>query len=330
MKELLKGTSSVSSQTPGPQLVVCESQVDDQVIPEVGAQRIMVGPNSNTVYGWFNSDAAISTLGPRYFSGAMSINEFGFPAMSGGDLRQHSIEVISNLMDSKGQPENIIPIGANYCLDEPVNWISTVKRSSAARVVSLSAGNIISKETCENSASAKGIDSAKDQLLWVVAAGNEGKNGDLSDLKSCPVTLKQRPNMIVVGYGTKSALDQFSNFGVESVDLIADGASVANASDSASSFSTPRVAAVAAEIANSFPNLSISQIRLALLLAVDVNVRNPLAVRTGGFLNAAQALSLAAIWSQNSELTPAEVLSKWDSSRNGSKRIQFFKSRNLI
>jgi subtilisin family serine protease len=135
--------------------------------------------------------------------------------------------------------------------------------------------------------------------LYVVAAGNDGANADVSaNAYPCAIALA---NIICVGASDNAdKRAAFSNYGATSVDLFAPGVGIYSATIgsttayrylSGTSMATPHVAGAAALALAANPGASISFLRWSLLSSVDVKpALSGLAV-TGGRLNANAAVS---------------------------------------
>ncbi|MFZ9587649.1 MAG: S8 family serine peptidase, partial [Crocinitomicaceae bacterium] len=157
---------------------------------------------------------------------------------------------------------------------------------------------------------------SKDVLL-VHAAGNDAKNKDVED--SYPTRIlndgKWASNWIDVGASSsskkgKKLLADFSNYGAKSVDFFAPGvdiySTVPNAKyedASGTSMACPATAGVAAIIRGYFPELTASEVREVLMKTVvnynkevlipgaNKSAKMPETCITGGFVNAAEAVS---------------------------------------
>jgi subtilisin family serine protease len=135
-------------------------------------------------------------------------------------------------------------------------------------------------------------------ILNVFSAGNSSTNVDLTcDNPIC----FQLPSMINVAASDEmDALAFFSNYGVTNVDLAAPGVNILVADGIATngynpiftgtSAACPHVAGAAALLAAAYPFATISQIKSALLSAVDVLPAFTNKVRSQGRLNVARAI----------------------------------------
>lgn len=140
---------------------------------------------------------------------------------------------------------------------------------------------------------------AAPNVLFVVAAGNDGVDNDTTGSFPCNYDLA---NVVCVAASDSfDALPGFSNYGAGTVDLAAPGVNVLSTSPgnrtawmSGTSMATPHVAGVAALVRSLRPSASVAAIRATLLGSVDVMPSLRGCVATGGRLNAYRALSGAA------------------------------------
>ncbi len=133
-------------------------------------------------------------------------------------------------------------------------------------------------------------------MLFVAAAGNDGKNNDPSP--TYPSSYDSEAIVSVAATDHNDAVAFFSNYGAKSVDLGAPGVSILSTtpgggyqSFSGTSMATPHVAGVAALLKARFPSASLYGLKALLLRTVDA--KNTLAGKTttGGRLNAFTAVS---------------------------------------
>jgi hypothetical protein len=145
-------------------------------------------------------------------------------------------------------------------------------------------------------------------FLWVVGAGNDGERIDVASSRSCPSNLGARENLIVVAasHGDEDWISGESTYGSQFADIVADGMDPASPHGKpATSYSTPRVSAVAADLARKFPTLSVAAIRMALLTSAHIREGywgklQPAEVRSGGFLNPDKAEVAASLLASRS------------------------------
>jgi subtilisin family serine protease len=135
--------------------------------------------------------------------------------------------------------------------------------------------------------------------LYVVAAGNDGRNNDATPTYPCAYDL---PNIVCVGasdYNDQRAY--FSNYGTASVDLFAPGYFVYSTWPwvqmyepmSGTSMASPHVAGVAALARGAAPSLGTAALKQALLASVDRPPGVAGVSVTGGRLNADGAVAAA-------------------------------------
>lgn len=161
-----------------------------------------------------------------------------------------------------------------------INWVCSQRQAGVnVRVINISAStfeNRVSLADAIANAEAWGI-------LVVASAGNVGSNNDQTPRYPASYT-----NANVIAVGATDNTDaraifnqtQSSSFGANSVDLFAPGQSISvlngngtgTTTASGTSFSTPMVAGAAALLWSMKPDLTVAQVRAALLSTVDVPV----------------------------------------------------------
>ena len=140
---------------------------------------------------------------------------------------------------------------------------------------------------------------AHPNTLYVVAAGNAGRDNDTAPTYPCAYDLA---NIVCVGATDRTdARASFSNTGLWSVDLFAPGVQILSSTRdgthgwmSGTSMASPHVAGTAALLFAQDPTLTAGQAKQALLGTVDVLTGLAGLAVTGGRLNAASALAAPA------------------------------------
>ncbi len=146
-------------------------------------------------------------------------------------------------------------------------------------------------------------DSYEAGILFVAASGNGNILGNGVDNDRTPFypASYDVPNVIAVAASDgEDRLASFSNFGAQSVDLLAPGVGVRSTvprggyqSANGTSMASPHVAGTAALIWSAFPEATVDEVREAILSpgSVDSVPRGAEIVSSGGRLNAAKAIN---------------------------------------
>lgn len=182
--------------------------------------------------------------------------------------------------DANGCPGSAIIGGMAYAID------------NGGDVINLSFGGYGSGSTVMADAISEAVRAG---IVVVAAAGNDGNNNDVVPFYPAGYNID---GLISVAASNRSdALARFSSFGATSVDLAAPGQSVVGGSlpntwstGSGTSFSSPKVAGVAALIMAVRPDLSAQQVAGVIIGTVDVLAGLSGKVASGGRLNAGSAL----------------------------------------
>ncbi len=134
-------------------------------------------------------------------------------------------------------------------------------------------------------------------VIVVCAAGNDAQNTDLVPLY--PANYRLGNIISVASVNQSGELSEFSNYGLDSVDLGAPGEDIQStwmggtyAVISGTSMAAPHVAAVAALVISRYPNIGIHELRQRLIQSTVPLPSLAGKVITGGIINAYRALAL--------------------------------------
>lgn len=161
-------------------------------------------------------------------------------------------------------------------------------------IANISTANVMTRAACAASPIAETIAETADRGVWVVGAGNSGREGSIEKSLNCPQNLIG-PNMLKVASSSDGErIAPSSTYGENFVDIVANGcpAGEETCRTAGTSFAAPRVAAALSRLTNKFINTSPSELRLAALLTARVPTKGYwvsnsfLAVRSGGFFDA--------------------------------------------
>ncbi|MEK7690062.1 MAG: S8 family peptidase, partial [Bdellovibrionota bacterium] len=145
---------------------------------------------------------------------------------------------------------------------------------------------------------ADAINKAKDKgILFVAAAGNEGKDNDKPDEASYPAALDNDNLLAVAATDDQDGMASFSNFGTKSVDVGAPGVKVYSTvpgnqykAYSGTSMACPHTAGAAALVWATNPSVDYKKVKEALMNSADKVSSLVGKTVTGGRINVAKAI----------------------------------------
>ena len=224
----------------------------------------------------------------------------------------------------------VVPDGDEYDKDIALAIFYAVDHG--AKVINMSFGKSYSPEK-------KWIDSAvryaaQKDVLILHAAGNDSKDIDVAENYPNPYYLytnERAPNFMTIGASSDpkvsgSLAADFSNYGKQTVDVFAPGVKIYSTLPGGNNYgnlkgtsmATPVVSGIAALLRSYFPNLTAVQVKEAIEKSATVGTieietfkpgtTEPIALtelcRTGGFVNAANAVEYAAKMNIPTKKTP--------------------------
>jgi subtilisin family serine protease len=135
-------------------------------------------------------------------------------------------------------------------------------------------------------------------ILFVTAAGNSGKNNDEEAVRRYPCGYDRPTELCVTATNNNDRLPGWANYGPHTVDLAAPGVSIYSTLRNGSygylsggSMASPQVAGAAALILSVTPSLSAAALKAHILENVDKLPSLAGKVISGGRLNACRAIS---------------------------------------
>lgn len=228
---------------------------------------------TGSLMGWMNPTDASKLL--EFFFGVFDANW--------NTDGKHTREVLHDLVkDFKKGEAHVIPTDFGILLDGRHG--DELIRLSGSRILSMSAIYYVDESECN-----RAFASVKSDVLWILGAGNEGKENPKF---RCPQRLHRPDTKLVVAAGVNGMLADYSEYGKTYADIAADGTSYLGTHGS--SFAAPKVSNVALKIMDRFGDgISNAEVRLAILLGAKVDSANRLKVRSGGYLDQEGALNVA-------------------------------------
>ena len=200
--------------------------------------------------------------------------------------------------NSRIMPLKFIGSGGGFTADAiaAINYMTMMRqRGVNIRVANLSWGSTDSSRFLERAIT----DAGAAGILVVASAGNSGVDQDGASSPNYPSGFAAENILAVAATDNRDRLATDSNYGLTRVDLGAPGVGILStvpwrgyAVNSGTSFATPFVSGVAALAVSVNPNLTVTELRQAIIAGVEPVPSLSSKTASGGRLNAAQTLSL--------------------------------------
>lgn len=266
----------------------------DSASPEFGGGRVLGGYNAFDDSNNFNDDNDHGTHVTSIAVAGFNEDQFGITGMA-PDSKIYSGKALNH--ENQGSTQTL--------LETLRRGLSDLDEMAAdlPRVVNMSLGSASRSQALFEEM--KSADVSK--TLFVASAGNNGRNNDISSFYPCNYQL---PNVICVAasdyYDFRTG---FSNYGAESVDLLAPGLEIYAAlrgsfqgniyegfygDKSGTSQAAPHVSGAALLVWAVNPNLSAVQVKEILMQSVDRLPGAEAEVLSAGRLNSYRAVLMAA------------------------------------
>ncbi len=234
------------------------------------------------VYGWdFVNDDSDPTDDHRHGTHVAGIVALGAP-----NVQLVSLKFLSS--DGTGLVSNAV---------KAIRYAIQLKESGVnLRVITCSWASSVDSSALSDAIE----DAGKAGILIVTAAGNAGKNIDDTGVYPASDTAS---NILTVGAVTAQGnLADYSNYGVNSVDVAAPGSGIYSTGLNSSwfiysgtSMAVPHVASIAALAWSFKPDATVQQVRQAIIRGVTTTETLAGIVASGGYVNAARTLELLGV-----------------------------------
>ncbi len=251
-----------------------------------------IGPHQDSAfYGWFTT----SDNRPYFYGKTTTL--LGEEAIGNAG---HS--AIVSTLASDGFTKRLLPMAVTSLQSD--DFLKVLNRIDQPKIAAnISFAFTFTPEICRKSALAHTIQLSQGRVLWTIGAGNSGSEIDQHSLPFCPQALEEKNLLIVAATNGNQSLSRASSFGENYADLAANGCGLLSQScnDGATSFASPRVARIAADLIEKFPSLSIEQIKLALISTVQVpdtgfkHLPKYLDVKSGGIIDPVAAQNFISL-----------------------------------
>lgn len=263
-------------------IVICDAGFVPSEMP-----NFRMGPRTDkSFWGWVTPETEGEELSLwEQLSGVKVLSSINFGYQALVQLTGHGASAA--WLATENTDFSAISITSDQCFSHYTKWKDNVK--PFARVINVSAVFYYDQLSCATEPRFKNsIGDPEEPFFWVLGAGNDfRRNLTPENASLCPQSWGPRSNVIVV----TSSTGTYGNSGVDYADIAADGSGY-YPGEQGTSFAAPKVARVAALLAQDFPSLTNEQIRASIMQGARIpKLRLP--IRSGGILDEGGARKIA-------------------------------------
>lgn len=250
----------------------------------------LTGPYTNqTYFGWFKNNEK-----PFFYGRASSL--YGEEDLTSFE---HSYKVSQLASHNFSTPLILMPPRALIYTD----MLTVQKRFARPIIASLSLAYTMTQKICENGQLSHSIKNSKNTILWIVGAGNSGRNENKNLLEMCPQSLNTE-NLILVASTSynRNTLSRETSYGETFADIALSGCEFKDndpnptCSVGGTSYAAPRLAQMIRELSLKNPHKKFGELKLALMFTAFYE-NSPLPLKSGGIVQMEDAHRFLASFS---------------------------------